>query len=296
METPIFHLISPPIPYFIDCGKAQFNAGEKHISRSGIGVFDLIVGMKGALSVGEDGNEWVVRKGDILVLRPDGRHYGLAPCTEETVITWIHFQTFGSWQEGSCMDDCLAGQSGLIENHKKNAYLNHCDVNSIFIPKYSKISEKALEDIEQFFQLDQEPKSLRNWKRQSTFQLLLQHLDRDLTSLSDATAIQIADKIEWYIRQHYKEQVSNSSLREAFNYHPNYLAKNMLKVYGMTPMEYLQHYRIEQAKKLLLQTSWTVAKIAEETGYQSVSYFSATFARREGISPSEFRRKFITHG
>jgi len=295
METPIFHFVSPPIPYFIDCGKAMFACGEKHISRSSIGVFDLIVGMKGALSVGEDGKEWVVRKGDILVLRPDGRHYGLAPCSEDTEITWIHFQTFGSWQEGNSMDDCLAGQNGLIENHKKNAYLNHCDVSSIFVPKYSQISEKALEDIEQFFRLDQEPKSLRNWKRQSTFQLLLQHLDRDLTSLSDATAIQIADNVEWYIRQHYKEQVSNSSLREAFNYHPNYLAKNMLKVYGMTPMEYLQHYRIEQSKKLLLQTSWTIAKIAEETGYQSVSYFSATFARREGISPSEFRRKFITH-
>lgn len=120
-------------------------------------------------------------------------------------------------------------------------------------------------------------------------------MDRDLTSLSDATAIQIADKIEWYIRQHYKEPISNSSLRDAFNYHPNYLAKNMLKVYGMTPMEYLQHFRIEQSKKLLLQTSWSIARIAEEAGFQSVSYFSSVFARREGIPPTEFRRKFIAN-
>lgn len=295
METPIFHFISPPIPYFIDCGKALFSAGEKHISRSSIGVFDLIVGMKGCLPIGEDGEKWLVRKGDILVLRPDGHHYGFEPCRENTEITWIHFQTFGSWQEGGDMDDCLAGQSALIDQHKKNAYLNHCDVNSIFMPKYTQISEKALEDIELFFRLNEEPKSLRNWKRQSIFQLLLQHLDRDLTSLSDATAIQIADKIEWYIRQHYKEPISNSSLRDAFNYHPNYLAKNMLKVYGMTPMEYLQHFRIEQSKKLLLQTSWSIARIAEEAGFQSVSYFSSVFARREGIPPTEFRRKFIAN-
>ncbi|WP_367399863.1 helix-turn-helix domain-containing protein [Paenibacillus sp. 1781tsa1] len=66
----------------------------------------------------------------------------------------------------------------------------------------------------------------------------------------------------------------------------------MLKVYGMTPMEYLLHYRIEQAKKLLLQTSWSVARIAEEIGFNHVSYFSSCFSKKEGISPSNFRNKF----
>lgn len=292
MQSPILHFITPPIPYFIDYGHAKYARGERHVYRSCIGVFDLIAVTKGSLAVGENEKEWCVQKGELLILRPDCSHYGTLSCQEETEITWIHFQTFGSWREGSSMDDCLENQPSLIANHKKNAYLNHCDVNSIFIPKYMKLSRKSLEDIQFLHQLEQEPKSLRNWKRQSTFQRLLQHLDSELASLSDTTAIQLAEKIEWFIHCNYQREISNAILHKELNYHPNYLAKNMLKVYGMTPIEYLQYYRIEQAKKLLLQTNWQVAKVAEEVGFHHVSYFSSCFVRREGISPSNFRRKY----
>ncbi|MNI89144.1 Transcriptional activator NphR [compost metagenome] len=67
----------------------------------------------------------------------------------------------------------------------------------------------------------------------------------------------------------------------------------MLKAYGMTPMAYLQHYRLEQSKRLLLQTAWSIARIAEEVGFHHISHFSSCFAKKEGISPSAFRRKFI---
>lgn len=97
METPILHFISPPIPYFIDYGYAKYAPGEKHIHRSSIGVFDLIFVTKGALAMGEDEKEWHVKEGEMLILKPDSDHYGNAPCQEETEITWIHFQTFGSW-------------------------------------------------------------------------------------------------------------------------------------------------------------------------------------------------------
>ncbi|MNF11848.1 Regulatory protein PchR [compost metagenome] len=67
----------------------------------------------------------------------------------------------------------------------------------------------------------------------------------------------------------------------------------MLKVFGMTPMAYLQYYRIEQSKRLLLQTSWSVARIAEEVGFHHVSHYSSCFSKKEGLSPSAFRSKFV---
>lgn len=292
LDSPILHFITPPIPYFIDCGRAYYEAGEYHISRSDIGVFDLIVVTRGSLAVNENGTEWRLQEGDALILMPDGHHYGSDACETETELLWIHFQTYGSWKESTDMDECLANQAQLIDTHKKSAYLNHCDVCSIFIPKHMRISPKEMEMLEHFSQLDQEPQSMRNWKRQASFQHFMQHLDRGLSSLSDVTAIRIAEKIELYIRHNYSLPISNPLLQKELNYHPNYLARSMLKVYGMTPMEYLLHYRLEQAKKLLLQTAWSVARIAEEIGFNHVSYFSSCFSKKEGISPSNFRNKF----
>ncbi|WP_379161541.1 AraC family transcriptional regulator [Paenibacillus sp. sgz5001063] len=293
MNSPILHFISPPIPYFVDCGHAKYAAGDVHINRNCIGVFDLIVVLKGTLPIGEDGKEWELHEGEILILRPDGHHYGSAPCTRDTKIIWIHFQTFGSWKECVSMDECLDSQVTLIESHKQKAYLNHADVCSIYIPKHMKISGKAMEVLDLFFEQEHEPQSLRNWKRQASFQSFLQHLDRDLASPSDATAIQLAEKVELFIRHNYTRDINNPMLQKELNYHPNYLAKSMLKAYGMTPMAYLQNYRVEQSKRLLLQTSWSVTRIAEEVGFHHVSHFSSCFSKKEGLSPSGFRNKFI---
>lgn len=293
MNSSILHFISPPIPYFVDCGHASYDEGDHHINRNCIGVFDLIVVIKGMLPVAEDGRCWEVHEGEFLILRPDGHHYGAAPCLEETKIIWIHFQTYGSWNECLSMDDCLEGQAQLIENHKQKAFVNHADVCSIFLPKHRIIAPKAMEVLDLFFAQEHEPQSLRNWNRQASFQRFLQHLDRDLASPSDATAIQLAEQIELFIRHNYTRNITNSLLRDELNYHPNYLAKSMLKAYGMTPIAYLQTYRIEQAKRLLLQTSWSVARIAEEVGFHHVSHFSSCFSRKEGLSPTGFRSKFI---
>lgn len=295
MNASILHFISPPVPYYIDCGRASYQRGERHISRSRIGVFDLVVVTKGTLFLGEGRNEWVIQQGEAFILRPDTNHYGAAPCVEETQITWIHFHTYGAWDECDSMSACLDNQSALIERHKQNAYLHHSEVCSIFIPRHMKLSQKAMEELEQFYLLDQEPQSLRNWKKQTAFQLFMQHLDRDLASLSDTTAIHLAEKVGVFIRQRFAEPITNSLLRKELNYHPNYLAKCMLKVYGMTPMEYVQHCRIEQAKKLLIQTDWSVSRIAEEIGFHHGSYFSYCFSNKEGISPMNYRRKFIGH-
>jgi AraC-like DNA-binding protein len=297
MNSPILHFISPPVPYFVDCGRALYHIGERHISRNKIGVFDLIVVIKGALLLGEGegAGEWMIRQGDALILRPDANHYGTGPCTEETEIIWIHFHTFGAWDECSSMHACLENQAVLINNHKQTAYLNHSEVCSVFIPKYMKLSQKAYDILQQFFLLDLEPRSLRNWKRQTSFQLFIQHLDRELASTSDGAAIHVAEKVELYIRHNYTATITNSLLHKEMNYHPNYLAKCMLKVYGMTPIHYLQVYRIEQAKKLLIQTEWSVTRIAEEVGFNHGSYFSSCFLQTEGISPLNFRKKFIGH-
>ncbi|WP_372629289.1 AraC family transcriptional regulator [Cohnella sp.] len=293
MAIPILHFVSPPVPYFIDCGKHAYAPGERHISRNSIGVFDLIVVTKGELFLGENTKEWKISQGEALILRPDAYHYGTEPCQEDTEITWIHFHTFGAWEENQNAHKFLESRSALIEKHKQHAYLNHCEVCSILIPKHVQLSERSLSELTNFNDLDYFPRTLRNWKKQTAFQLFMQHLDRESSDLSDSAALVLAEKVEQYIRQHYTRKITNEMLRSELNYHPNYIAKCMIKIYGLSPFDYLQQYRIEQAKKMLIQTDWTIARIAEEVGFNNIPYFSSFFTSKEGISPSHFRRKVI---
>ncbi|WP_283657636.1 AraC family ligand binding domain-containing protein [Paenibacillus sp. RC343] len=120
MISHVLHFVTPPIPYFVDCGRATYPVGESHISRSNIGAFDLIVVVEGNLSIGENDREWTLTAGDALTLRPDADHYGAASCPVHTEIFWIHFQTYDSWRECANMDECLDSETHLLQKHTKS--------------------------------------------------------------------------------------------------------------------------------------------------------------------------------
>jgi transcriptional regulator GlxA family with amidase domain len=61
---------------------------------------------------------------------------------------------------------------------------------------------------------------------------------------------------------------------------------------GSTPIEYLQHLRIEEAKRLLETRSVAVEDVGHEVGYEDGSFFRRLFKRTVGLTPSAYRRMF----
>ena len=61
--------------------------------------------------------------------------------------------------------------------------------------------------------------------------------------------------------------------------------------YGVSPMDDLMNIRIERAKLLIRYGSMSLGTIAEQTGFSSIYYFSRAFKKKEGITPSEFKKK-----
>lgn len=59
----------------------------------------------------------------------------------------------------------------------------------------------------------------------------------------------------------------------------------------MTPYEYRQNCRMEQAKYLLTHTENSLKEISYRLGYCNPYYFSAEFRRLAGVPPSVFRKK-----
>jgi two-component system response regulator YesN len=59
---------------------------------------------------------------------------------------------------------------------------------------------------------------------------------------------------------------------------------------GATVTEYITGLRIDRAKRLLRETKDTVYEVAESVGIDNYTYFCKLFKKREGISPSEYRK------
>ncbi|WP_344523035.1 AraC family transcriptional regulator [Streptomyces albiaxialis] len=62
-------------------------------------------------------------------------------------------------------------------------------------------------------------------------------------------------------------------------------------LHGTSVMEHHRRRCLERAAVLLVETEWTVERIAHEVGYASASNFGYAFRRERGVSPARFRRE-----
>lgn len=59
---------------------------------------------------------------------------------------------------------------------------------------------------------------------------------------------------------------------------------------GISPIQYLKQYRIQQAAQRLLETQEKITDIASGCGFQDMSYFTKCFRELKGRTPSEYRK------
>ena len=69
-----------------------------------------------------------------------------------------------------------------------------------------------------------------------------------------------------------------------------YFSRLFKQVKGWSFTEYLTHVRMEEARKLLVNTSYSVAEIAMRVGFRDARYFSQVFKKHVGKTPELYRR------
>lgn len=93
-----------------------------------------------------------------------------------------------------------------------------------------------------------------------------------------------------YLHFHLSE-VTLQSAADHFGFSVSYFSTLVRETMGQNFSKLLRREKLAMAAALLTETDYTVRKICEETGYESVSQFSGTFKREYGISPGEYRKK-----
>ncbi len=93
-----------------------------------------------------------------------------------------------------------------------------------------------------------------------------------------------------YIKDHYENPITLAELADLAGMSPKYFCRAFSHMTGKTPIEYLNYYRIEQAGEQILLTDRSITDIALGCGFNDMSYFSRTFSRYKGVSPTGYRK------
>ena len=97
-----------------------------------------------------------------------------------------------------------------------------------------------------------------------------------------------------YIHEHFAEKITLEELAKLEHISVSYLSHKFKQYTDMTIVTYLNHVRVEEAKKLLISTDNNIEEIAYQTGYESPKYFCRVFRNMTGQAPSIFRQMYRT--
>lgn len=92
------------------------------------------------------------------------------------------------------------------------------------------------------------------------------------------------------MQENLGEQITMDDMARTAMFSKFHFSRIFLRVTGISPGRFLSALRLQEAKRLLLTTSMTVADISHLVGYNSIGTFSSRFRSSVGVSPSEYRQ------
>lgn len=97
-----------------------------------------------------------------------------------------------------------------------------------------------------------------------------------------------------YLYEHYQEPITIQTLASSCCISESHFRRIFKTIVGISPLEYLQHYRIQQACHLLYLNQESVHMIAQKVGYRSLSSFNRQFQQYLHCSPSCWQKEHLS--
>ncbi|MFA6948218.1 MAG: AraC family transcriptional regulator [Eubacteriales bacterium] len=271
--------ICPDTP--ADAENVSAEAGEQPISAFHSHDFcELLVYIKGDVGYIVEDTYHIMKRGDMLLLRPNEIHkvVFLRPTQYERFV--INFPV-------SCFDNMRGGITSPLEfvMDRKSGERN------ILRPSDDTLAELT----QQLYDISALVTSSRQGWELAAYSRLIRLLDiigcgiRENFFIGRGNALPpLPDKILTYVNEHYSDITTAESIARVFGISPSYLSRIFKKSMDITLNQYIQAKRIARAKTLLSSGS-SVAQACFGCGFNDCSHFITVFKKLVGTTPYKYK-------
>ncbi|WP_099517974.1 AraC family transcriptional regulator [Paenibacillus sp. BIHB 4019] len=235
------------------CGKFISEGNWSHMKRNAL-HYEIIMMLEGQMYIAEEEREYVVRPGDMLLLRPGMTHFGYRNSESPVSFYWVHYGT---------------------KAEQYRSYPTHVPID-------------GPSTINQLFKQLLHVSSFSAEEANAALLLLLNELTRTIDQQNHAPHAIVNNICRW-IEAHLHLDINVRKIAEVFNFNKDYISKVVKREKGMGIKAYILTQRISRAKLKLLNTNLSVKEIAGECGFSDYKLFLRTFKHYEGMTPSDYR-------
>ena len=250
----------------------HFNQTRRYATRRPGGTDDwlLIFTRSGQGIFRWPGGQLSTRRGDLVLTRPGTPHdYGLVQPGEPWELQWVHFLPRPQWLVWLKWRELAPG-------------LSSCRVT----------------EPETFRRLGRRFSEMKKLSERSSrhHETLAMNALEEIILWCDEINMQEGE-IDARIRRavdllnDLHSSLSHEEVARKVGLSSSRLAHLFVEQIGVTPRNYLEKRRLEQARQLLRRTQFPVAEIARQVGFESQFYFSLRFKKATGQAPLAFRQQ-----
>ncbi len=111
----------------------------------------------------------------------------------------------------------------------------------------------------------------------------------DVANKREEKSTDIIKTSKRYIEENFDKDISLDDVSRVVNISPYYFSKIFKEESGLNFIEYLTNIRIDKAKELLLNSDYSMKEICSMCGYTDPNYFSRSFKKNVGVTPTEYK-------
>lgn len=277
------------VPRITWMGFISYKSPWIHFKRS-VNEYVLYLIKSGELHIEENGMQFVLRKGDVLVLEPNLIHEGIKKhACDYYYIHFKHSDITNIW-----IEDPESFARGFILEDEDTEESSPC-----CFPKYFTITDNSvlsqlynsLNEMQQLYRRKNYNRSLTALKLSEFFislsrenMLAVLQQNRKRTTKALLKAYEILD----YIHHHYQSKITSQDIEANFGYNFDYLNRTFNKLTGYSITYYINKVRINHAQELLHATHLSIGEISFLVGFGDIYYFSKVFKKYVGLSPTDY--------
>ncbi len=272
MSTFAFSVLSEfdkQLPFYLIGAGSPYD--QEHNNRPfGYPYFQWIQTVQGTGKVRIDNQETLMGSSTGMLLFPEVSHEYFSASEKPWIVSWI---TFGGFQLTRFLKTLGFSTSG------------------VFSLQEEAILQGMIQEALEIIQSSSTMKGLDSSALIYRFLVNLYKYAHGVGAVSSDLQHTRLHPVVTYIEKNYHQDISIEDLSEILDVSPQHFCLLFKRTLQTRPFEYLNSFRINKSKQLLVQDpEMKINEIARAVGYSNESYFSSLFKRKEGLSPRQFRR------
>lgn len=242
-----------------------------------------------------DGKKYVSHPGDLFILRPNQWHTLYISQDAMLVQPHIHFDLVHT--DDAARIPIPMGPMAPPLTDAQQQMLRRDILGEMFptIPQFIHVDnpkeiERMIVDV--ILAHEKEPSYLNHVREIMLFTKLLYYVLYRIqfhAQPRQGSRADTARKIREYLDHNLHRELLLEEVAANCFISKSYLVTVFHEIYGITPHQYHQNQRMNEACYLLNYTSYSITEIGEILGFGSIHAFSKVFRRQQGMSPGSYR-------